>query len=949
MQITKINFALSKNLYDKKNKINKKSDYNMQPQFKYVSYNPSFMATMRVDKGMERFYEFNKNRIPTTVQMYLGTVIDKFSITPLEAQKEAFKKLKIAKTVEEVQSEDFFPEEELFIYLKKIADTDARKGLLGIYREFKDIYDNGILSSGDDFTVYLLRKIFAEAKTIAEINEDLDNDLNTDIKNEYQRKYKNKEYIKSSTLRSLGIYMPDTAYLNSLKFTRDGYSDAFGLKISEAQQKYWNSLSEDQRFEILSKRCEGRDNWWNNLSYNEKLEYAAGIDSDNDLYKNYRKFVNSKKRELKSEQTSSSQDAQTVKPKRIRIGSSNLKDKDIFVLWFKKNIEKFYEHLSEADKDSVHIKRVRKLAMRWQEMSPEEKTDLINKMKSGREPGRFVMIDAWNHSRVLIRELSDFLQSQQIFRPINVLYSSEEFSEFQSKIMTQFWAEHRELAEEFGRNIKRAQARVEDAISRGQFEDLKQEIMRDRAYRIKLLERERYLEEQKKAEEQGVNKTENSASKDIIPAQTDYKQAFISAYSNYIDSKNRLPKEYKEGITQVMLEKTPQEVIEKYTKEINSGEPFSYELMQILHPLEEELNNDSRFARMNRALEAAVSHEMYSKGTNTNIFGLTAEQIIKYLKILSEDDLPPKNRINPARLEKYYKEYVKDSTDKELSSIYNNYFETVPNRRLTNDELNEVSKYLDSYGRSLSILFSDKSPFTAEVKSEFNNKFLSLMPSRFKEIVNPLLRDYKDIVEEKELASIRGKIAKRFNFVPNDVMDIFTKEICTYIRMDRKKADSSMIQKVKHALCYKSSDYNQGFITVKKDAMSLNDKKRMLAAEQAMADILFKVTKDEEVYSYQFEQLITMIEMLSDIGPQNRGMTVAMGDKEIFVKEKPNISNLKLRYINYLNDIKENESLIYNEETNSFDKTELLFSLNPADGNHKRDEYIMQRISAYIK
>ena len=401
--------------------------------------------TARVDKGMMRFYEVNENRMPETVRTYLESLKDKFSISPLEATKKAFEKLTEATNIGEIKK--YFPNERLFDNLLPSTETKATNGILGIFREFREIYQS-VLKSGEDLSVYLLRKIFMESKTLDEINLDLEQDLNSDISQEFKNRYGDSNYVLSSTLRALGISTPDLAYQNSLRFTRDGYSDKFGLKISEGQLKYWNSLSDAQKFEILSKRLEGRDNWWNNLTYDEKLEYAAGIESEEELFGNYKKYVSNQKRngtygEVGNDGSRLNQVKLTHK--KISVGSK-LQHKDIFGLWMKKNLENFYKGLSEADKDIVHMKRVRRLAVRWQTMSPAEKTELINKMREGREPLRYVMIDAWNHSHNIIKELSKFLKEKQILKPLDMLYSSEGFSEFQSAVMTEFWNTHPEFA-----------------------------------------------------------------------------------------------------------------------------------------------------------------------------------------------------------------------------------------------------------------------------------------------------------------------------------------------------------------------------------------------------------------------------------------------------------------------------------------------------------------------
>ncbi|MBR6127715.1 hypothetical protein IKQ21_08540 [bacterium] len=137
---------------------------------KNKTFQPSF-GVARVDKSMVRFYEFHEKRFPTTIKDFLSQVVDKFAFTPLELQSKAYEKLNEAKNIEDVQR--LFPNEELFIYLKSIKDTKAHNGLLGIYREFKDLYEDSILNDGSDFTVYLLKKFFIEAMTLYDVNMDL--------------------------------------------------------------------------------------------------------------------------------------------------------------------------------------------------------------------------------------------------------------------------------------------------------------------------------------------------------------------------------------------------------------------------------------------------------------------------------------------------------------------------------------------------------------------------------------------------------------------------------------------------------------------------------------------------------------------------------------------------------------------------------------------------------
>ena len=898
-----------------------------------------FMGSIRVDKSMTRFYDFNEKRLPTTVRKYLETIEDKFSITPLEAQKAAFSALNKANSINEIQDE-LFPDEELFCELKELRNTKVSKGLLGLYREFKDIYDNGILKSGEELTIYLLRKIFVDAKTLNEINKDIDKDLNDDIKAEFKRRFPDSNYIKSSTLRSLGIYLSDKDYQNSLRFTRDGYSDEFGLKISQGQLRYWNSLTEEQKFAILSKRCEGRDNWWNNLTYDEKLELAAGVDSDVDLYKKYKKFVNARKKELRTDSSQKVQEQIAINPnrKKIRIGS-NLNDKELFNLWFKNNINKFYDNLSQADKDSVHIKRVRKLLVRWQSMTPEERTEHINKIKACQEPGKYTMIDAWNHSRVLIRELSEFLKAQQILKPVEMLYSDEAFSEFQSKVMTEFWSLHRDLAEEFGKNIQRSRAKVEDAINRGQFEDLKAEIERDRDERKLILKREYEAEEQKQLKDETPSPVEIKENK--------FKSMFAEEYLSGVKNDKIFPIEYYNDVLNVLLKYVPDDrFIFLYTDLKNKKDLKSVEKY-----LPEEGIIQKR--RIQYALEAAIANEMHSKGTNPAIFKFNTTQLHEVLKIKyqREKEDPGLYRIgktDPKRILKLYNEYKKELTDDELSNIMNGYFTS--NDPSADEELShQLANHIRSFGRSALILFSDKSAFDDVALFQFNTKFLGEMPKNVRDRIIPHIENLEDIKKEKIIAQIRGQIAKRFSFVPDEAMNIYTKEVASAIRFhEKEKMEEYTINKYKTYMTTPSTKLeSQGYLSLPKNVMSNANKLKMLAIEEAMADEMYKVTKNLNIYECEFEELCSFFELLSFMKNNDKGMHLYNEDKtkHFFADSKPKTNRLLAKYKEYLNDMNSRDELIVNDEVNL---EELLCSLNPDETNIKKDEFVMKRIKKYF-
>ena len=208
--------------------------------------------------------------------------------------KNAYAELNTAKTIEDVKR--LFPDEELFIYLTSLKDTISKRGILGIYKEFEEIFQNGILKNGEDFTVYLLKKLFVETKVYKDINSDLENDLIPDIKKYFTQKYGHNEYVTTEILKALEIYPPDQAMRNSLKFTKEGYSDLFGLTISAAHLSRLKNMSKEEKNEEINNRSEGLEAWWNSMSYDEKLELVAGVDSEEEVYKNYRKFANENRR-----------------------------------------------------------------------------------------------------------------------------------------------------------------------------------------------------------------------------------------------------------------------------------------------------------------------------------------------------------------------------------------------------------------------------------------------------------------------------------------------------------------------------------------------------------------------------------------------------------------------------------------------------------------------------
>ena len=229
-------------------------------------FNDQLVFEARVDKGLTRFYEFNKDRMPITVKDYIESLSEK-TISPLEAQKNAFQNLTLAKSLEDIKN--LFPKENLFKNLIPATQTKATRGILQSVKENLELLElsgQGVLQDKSDLTVYLVKKIFLEGKTIDEINNDLESDLDKDFQADFKFKNKDSKYIYSSTLKALGIELPSFEYMQSLRYTREGYSDLVGENISRGQIEFWNSLSEEERTSRAKKSVTKFENWWSTLS-----------------------------------------------------------------------------------------------------------------------------------------------------------------------------------------------------------------------------------------------------------------------------------------------------------------------------------------------------------------------------------------------------------------------------------------------------------------------------------------------------------------------------------------------------------------------------------------------------------------------------------------------------------------------------------------------------------
>lgn len=928
---------------------------------KFNDHMLSFKA--RVDKGLERFFDTNKDRMPATVRRYVNSIDDKSRLSPIEAQQRAFYKLNDAESVQDIKK--FFPDEELFTDLKNPSQSKATRGLLNSVKENKelfDLYDIDALKDKKNLTVYLVQKVFLEAKTIDEINADLENDLNEDFKEDFKLKNKDSKYVYSSTLRSLGIKTPSFEYQQSLRYTRDGYADEVGDKISQGQRAFWDSLSDEDRTARAKKSVEKFEIWWNSFTTNQKLDMIADQLSELDMLKNFKKVQRAEqKNNPKPEDTETSENTSTQR-KHTKTGSEKLSKDELFIKWASNNLKLFEANLSEAQKDTLHLKRMQRLSARWASMSPVEKTDYISKMKAGSEPLRYTMIDAWNHSTDLIKDLSLHLRANQIFKPADLLYSTQEFSEFQSKVMTQFWEEHPDYAVTLGNKIRESQQKVQTSIQRGTFEELKKQIMRDKNQRVK--EMEKFKTELKNPPASTTNNL-----------QPEYIQEFKSAYLKAIGQRlHNIPGEYMKEYFESVKD-LPKEYIISWTKQLK-GEHLTYEDESNLHKLMQSDSEKSAYAA-NRALEAALSNVLYEYTKNPEVYTLSFSDVkaaIYKLEIgqnpiefhstrLGKDFILPvqkKVNINKKHIENLYHEYRQPVNEAEISDIIRYYFTVEGSKENKNDpefikqvELaqRKLENYIKKYNKSASIIFSDKSTFSPHIKDAFYRKFIANMPKDIMDgPIKPLIKSLDDFKYEEKLKTAKFMFGKKFDFVPKNFMDSYFREISKELRENKTQMSVDDFISV---VCQKrkvSSDHGK-VIFFDKQGLSMENKLNSLAMEQALADVLYEATDNENIYSMGLETLCDNLEVfvLAKKFPTSEKRCPATQENEemtIVCKKKPNLFKIQKLYNEYQNQIIEWTTEIAQNKTTP-DWEDLLFILNPDENKPLKDMSVAKRMARY--
>ena len=840
-RISSLNFFTAQNSTKQTNSKNtKNSASSIKPttnplDYHFNDYLLSFEA--RVDKGLPRFYEENKDRMPHTVKTYIDTLPNKRGLSPLQAQYNAYKSIVYAKTTDEIKQA--YPDEELFSELKSSSENKAKRGLLYEIKIMSDDLKKGgetVLPDDEDLSVYIVKKIFLEAKSLSEINEDLDKDLNPIFKKE------DKNYINYSTLETLGIKLPNQEYLTSLRFTRDGYSDEIGSKISEAQQKYYDSLTPEERAQRAKKSLSNIENWWNSLSDSDKKELLLSQNQELELLK---KFQNRKKtltgehptqkKESASQQTIPQHPHQSKE--KIR---TSLSDDPLFLEWAEKNLKLYYENLSDEEKQQISEKRSQTMIARWNSMDEAQKADYIEKMQTGSEKQRFAMINAWNNCNDIRNHMSEFMRERNIHNIGNFIYRSKEYTEAQRNLMISFWSTYPEDAKKLGEEIKNSWAEINKAVENNSFEELKESIVVTQTRIKKDLKKHRQ-------------------SVEMNPSLNNFAKIYRGAYSY-------LPEEYLQAYFNLASKTLDEKDLRIWGKILKDEAPTETERTTLAAKMKSI--DDSVIFTEKRAMEQSLAEilydatdepEMFSLSFNDlNLIAATSENMdfskrkSWSFELTSEDQskkiVTMKKQPDFSKIDRLYRKYNKKLSDRDIDSIIKtNFIIAEEDMKKMEQPLRE---FLANYGQAAMFIFGQNG--TEETKTAAYKKFQNLMPEELKQD-----GVHSEVLDNSFENVVYNKYSREYYFIPEEFRKFYVSQ------MTENKTSSEC----KALLKSLNAPKDKAIPPEEPRKFSTEFIRKRLAMEQALAESVYEQTDNPLAFALTYEQLAYFAKTLLQIPP----------------------------------------------------------------------------------
>ena len=528
---------------------------------------------------------------------------------------------------------------------------------------------------------------------------------------------------------------------------------------------------------------------------------------------------------------------------------------------------------------------------------------------------------------------------------------------FMSILMNDFWETHPDFADRLGAAIKEAHIKIKEAVLNGNFEFLKHDIIKAK----------------QKREKEVIDSVKNYReiiSDEIYNSYPEYVKDFIEAYSqSFYANVKYLPIKYLQEYYDIVATELPQEITESWTKALKN-EPLSEQ---------DELNikkigkmESPRTAKISRALEATLSDILYHCTENPEVYILShadckmaikqimdgREAITIYSHKLNEEFyIPILNRnIDTKEVDRLYEKYLKplpsDSSELIIEQFIDFNYDKIKDLKEKNKIKDYLKYYIEEYCSSNNIIFGNNDTHSPETKSFFAMKFIKNLPDDLDlDLFKLRVLTINDFKREEQLHKISNLMRKKYNFLPAEAFNIYTYELKKILR----NSSQNEIDQFENVCCKprKTETDPSKIILMNREGFNPTNKVFTLCIEQALADLIYENCKNEDVYAFQMEELLSYYEAImlikkfpmkeaSELPCSNLGKPIG-----ILLKHRIQPYQIEKRFKEYYDEIL---NYIYEciKEKKPLSQEDILFILNPDENKTRTDELTLKRIKNTI-
>src|SRR5574344_1271132 len=325
-----------------------------------------------------------------------------------------------------------------------------------------------------------------------------------------------------------------------------------------------------------------------------------------------------------------------------------------------------------------------------------------------------------------------------------------------------------------------------------------------------------------------------------------------------------------------------------------------------------------------------------------------------------------KRKFDAKRINLLYNKYKEQLPNDETDDVINNFFTLKEDAvvklntegkdknqifEIINQQQEELKKYLETYGKSLNILFSEKSAYPLSVKKAFYEKFCNNMPVSLKDSAfSCVFAKDNAFNREEKFKELKLAFARKYDFVPMSYIDVYMSEMIKQFRENTAQIDAETFER----LCCKKrkSAIEHGKLAIfPKNQMNAEKKLKSLALEQALAEALYEATGNNDVFAMQFEELCDNIEVFNLVKKypseaRTYYSSTAQRNVTISAKRRVNTNRINNLYKIYTEEIKDWVNNDVKQDGKAYFE-DLLGILNPDETNKEKDLAVSSRIKAY--